>query len=215
MIEVQLTAVALVMEVLGGRSLSTALGSAKTLTCANTGGAELSGSAGLSSSDWGAIQDIAYGVFRQLRFLRAVLTQLISKPVTDDDVEALLLVSLYQLESTRAAPHAVVNDAVEACVRLRKTSAKGLVNAVLRAFLRRRDEVLAGAGKIAAVRLSYPDWWIDALKHAYPDCYCEILVAGNAHPPMTLRVNRRLIARDAYQAMLRDTGIASEAASQS
>jgi hypothetical protein len=47
---------------------------------------------------------------------------------------------MYQLQFTHAAPYAVVDHAVQATGRLRKTSAKGLVNAVLRNFLRRREE---------------------------------------------------------------------------
>ena len=71
--------------------------------------------------------------------------ELLAKPLSDRDIEALLLVALYQLELTDAAPHAVVNDAVEACARLHKTSVKGLVNAVLRGFLRQREALVENA----------------------------------------------------------------------
>ena len=67
------------------------------------------------------------------------------KPISDAEIEALLLVALYQLQWTRAAPHAVVDSAVRTCARLGKASAKGLVNAVLRRFLRERDALLERA----------------------------------------------------------------------
>ena len=164
-----------------------------------------------AGASFAAVQDLAYGVLRYLGLLRALLAGLLAKPLRDEDLEALLLVALYQLKYTRAAPYAVVDDAVRACVRLRKTSAKGLVNAVLRNFLRHPDASLALARKTEPGRWSYPQWWIDTLRSAYPGHYADILEAGNTRPPMTLRVNLRRIARDAYLAMLGTAGLEAEA----
>src|SRR5690349_15172721 len=55
----------------------------------------------------------------------------------------------------------------------------------------------------------HPRWWIDALRSGYPDDWRAILAAGNAHPPMALRVNRRRIGLDEYQAKLAQAGIAA------
>ena len=164
-----------------------------------------------AGASFAAVQDLAYGVLRYLGLLRALLAGLLAKPLRDEDLDALLLVALYQLKYTRAAPYAVVDDAVRACVRLRKTSAKGLVNAVLRNFLRHPDASLALARKTEPGRWSYPQWWIDTLRSAYPGHYADILEAGNTRPPMTLRVNLRRIARDAYLAMLGTAGLEAEA----
>jgi len=82
---------------------------------------------------------------------------------------------------------------------------------VLRSFLRQRDAWLAQARKTEPGRWSHPQWWIDALRNAYPAHYADILEAGNTRPPMTLRVNLRRIERDAYVAMLRTAGLEAEA----
>ena len=157
----------------------------------------------------GGIQDLAYGSCRWLGTLRAVLARLLRAPLTDPDVEALLLIALYQLHYTRGAPHAVVDNAVRNCIALRKASAKGLVNAVLRNFQRQADALLVAAHAQELGRYSYPQWWTDALRARWPDDFAAILDAGNLHPPMTLRVNQRRTSVDAYAQSLRDAEIAA------
>jgi 16S rRNA (cytosine967-C5)-methyltransferase len=139
----------------------------------------------------GAVQDLAYGTLRWLGRLDALLDALLRKPLEDARLRALLLVALYQLDHTRAAPHAIVDHAVRACGTLGLTSAKGLANAVLRGFLRRKPELDARVGRIATARYSHPQWWIDRVRSQYPARYAAVLEAGNARPPLTLRVNRR------------------------
>ena len=67
---------------------------------------------------------------------------------------------------------------MRACTALRKRSANGLVNAVLRNFLRRRESVLRTCRSTEKGRWSYPQWWIDELRVAYPDQYADILASG-------------------------------------
>jgi 16S rRNA C967 or C1407 C5-methylase (RsmB/RsmF family) len=80
--------------------------------------------------------------------------------------------------------------------------AKAMVNAVLRRFLRQHEALLADAIKQPLAQWNYPQWWIDAARAAYPDQWEAILAAGNVHPPLTLRVNRRKTDVDAYLAQL-------------
>src|SRR5262249_31567875 len=61
-------------------------------------------------------------------------------------------------------------------------------------------------------RWSYPQWWIDALKSAYPICFADILAAGNEPPPMMLRVNLRRTSRDSYIELLREAGLSAQSA---
>ncbi len=195
MIDTQLRAVRVVLQVLAGRSLASELPRTRDAVQDTSGG---------------ALQDICFGVFRHLGLLRGLLAALATRALTDREVEALLLVALYQLQFTRAAPYAVVDHAVSACARLRKSSAKGLVNALLRSFLRQPEAVLSQARRTEEGRWSYPQWWIDEGRRAYPTCYGAILEAGNARPPMTLRVNLRLIRCEAYLALLHGAGISAE-----
>jgi 16S rRNA (cytosine967-C5)-methyltransferase len=88
--------------------------------------------------------------------------------------------------------------------------AKAMVNAVLRRFLRQHEALLADAIKQPLAQWNYPQWWIDAARAAYPDQWEAILTAGNVHPPLTLRVNRRKTDVDAYLAQLAAAGMRAE-----
>ena len=154
------------------------------------------------AGDRALVHELAYGALRFLGQLRESVRYLADRPLTDASVEALLWVALYQLIHTRAPAHAVVDSAVRATARLQRTSAKGLVNAVLRNFLRRRQAVLAAVAAAPEGRFSYPSWWIDRVAAERPACCATVLDAGNARPPLCLRVNVRRIAPDAYVAEL-------------
>jgi 16S rRNA (cytosine967-C5)-methyltransferase len=158
----------------------------------------------------GAAQDLAYGTLRWLGRLDALLDALLRKPLEDARLRALLLVALYQLDRTRAAPHAIVDHAVRACGALGLTSAKGLTNAVLREFLRSKPELDARVGRIATARYSHPQWWIDRLRAQYPARYAAVLEAGNTRPPLTLRVNRRRADVAGYLERLGREGLEGE-----
>src|SRR5688500_18660387 len=194
MLELQLLAAQVVANVLAGRSLDAELRSLWTRE------------AGLTVQERPALQDIAYGTLRFLGEIDAVLDALLDKPLKDEALRQLLRVALYQLAHTRAAPHAVVDHAVRACAALGQGSAKGLVNAVLRNFLRKRDVLLAEARSSERGRYSHPQWWIDRLRSQYPRHYESMLVAANQHPPLTLRVNARATSVAAYLASLESAG---------
>ncbi|HEU5284744.1 MAG TPA: 16S rRNA (cytosine(967)-C(5))-methyltransferase RsmB, partial [Burkholderiales bacterium] len=198
MIEIQRNASLALLAVLHGRSLAPVLDEIRLR------------SARLQPNERAAIQDLAFGGCRWLGTLRAVLAQLLHAPLTDEEVEALLLITLYQLHWTRAAPYAVVDSAVRTCTVLSKPAAKGLVNAVLRNFLRQREALLERARATEVGRFSYPQWWIDEVRRAWPAQYAEILDAGNLHPPMSLRVNRRRTEARSYLALLAQAGIEAE-----
>jgi 16S rRNA (cytosine967-C5)-methyltransferase len=152
-------------------------------------------------------QDLSYGVLRHYGQLQAVLEQLLERRLEDESVRCLLLAALYQLEHGKASAYAVVDHAVKAVVRMKKAWAKGLVNAVLRNFLRRRETLLAAIAGDEVARYSYPQWWIEKLKKDYPAEWTTILEAGNRHPPLTLRVNRRHISSAEYLHKLEDLAI--------
>ena len=166
---------------------------------------------GLTAQQRAAIMDLSYGTLRFGAQLEAVLKQLLAKPLSDSVLHWLMLVALFQLVYTRAAPYAIVDHAVRCAASLGAPRAAGLVNAVLRNFLRRRAALLETAAQTEVGRYSYPAWWIAKLRAQYPRHCGAILDAGNLHPPFTLRVNRRRISRDDYLAMLARQGIAATA----
>lgn len=143
-------------------------------------------------------QDLSYGTLRFYGRLQALLAQLLEKPLQDTRAQCLLLVALYQLCYDKAAHHTVVDQAVKAATGLKKPWAKGLVNAVLRNFLRRQDELNLALANNEVATYSYPQWWINKLKSQYPENWRTLLEAGNQHPPMTLRINRRVIGTHDY-----------------
>ncbi|MBI2312927.1 MAG: 16S rRNA (cytosine(967)-C(5))-methyltransferase RsmB [Betaproteobacteria bacterium] len=179
MLEAQRLAADTVAAVLAGRSLNDALA------------AEFARRPRLQAGERGAAQDLCYGTLRFYGTLAAVLEALLKKPLSSDRLRALLLVALYQLEHTRAAPYAIVDHAVGAAARLGAPAAKGLVNAVLRNFLRDREGLLANARANDEGRYSHPRWWVERLRADYPLRYESILESANQRPPMTLRVNAR------------------------
>lgn len=137
-----------------------------------------------------ALQDLSYGTLRFYGQLRALLDLLLHKPLADERVRFLLLVALYQLQHGKSAQHAVVDHAVRAA-QILNPRVSGLVNAILRNFLRNQPALLAQAAQNEEGRYSYPQWWIDELRAQYGERSVAILEEGNRHPPMTLRVNRR------------------------
>jgi len=168
-----------VQQVLGGRNLGVVLE------------ASFARVRQLTPQQRGLIQDLSYGVLRHYSRYEALLQQLLSKPLTDMHIHYLLLVALFQLEDGRAGSHTVVDQAVKAAAKTGKPWAKGLVNAVLRNFLRQQEALLAKLPENDVTRYAYPQWWIDKLKHQYPADWQTMLEAGNQRPPMALRVNRR------------------------
>lgn len=153
-----------------------------------------------------AVMDLSYGVLRRLGLLDYLLTQLLDRPLTDPEIRYLLLVALHELLDGRTPAYAAVNEAVAAAPR----RARGLVNAVLRSFQRRRDVLLQAAQTDPVARWNHQLWWIERLKREYPDDWEAILEADNRHPPMTLRVNRRRTGVLDYHHRLLQLGLEAE-----
>ncbi|MFI4925114.1 MAG: transcription antitermination factor NusB, partial [Vicinamibacteria bacterium] len=179
-----------VMRVMDGATLSRAL--------------EASGAASTPARAY--VHELAYGTLRHWGTLEAIARALAHKPPADARLVAIVAVALYQLEFMRAEPHAVAaaGDAV-------RPQAKGLVNALLRRFLREHDAVLAQVMTQPVARWSHPRWWISRVRSDWPNDWEQILGAGNEHPPLTLRVNARVTTREALGARFASAGIACEA----
>ncbi|MDR3427565.1 16S rRNA (cytosine(967)-C(5))-methyltransferase RsmB [Silvimonas sp.] len=159
----------------------------------------------------GAIQDLCYGTLRHFGLLDSTLKQLLNKPLHESALKALLLVCLYQLQFTRAAPYSVVDHAVKVASHTGTGMGKGLVNAILRNFLRQRDDLLNQARTTPYGKWSHQQWWIDAMREAWPQQWENILTANNTHPPLTLRVNQRRGSVAQSMAALQEAGLEARA----
>ena len=193
------------------------LAAAKALTAVLNGKASLNSSLPLQLDkvevrDRGLTQDLAFGTARWQPRLSALANKLLQKPfkAADADVEALLLVGLYQLLYTRSPAHAAIGETVGCADKLKKPWAKALLNAVLRNAQRESEALLAELERDPVVRTAHPRWLQKSLKAFWPEQWEAICAANNAHPPMILRVNRRHHSRDAYLQLLVEAGIEAQ-----
>lgn len=181
-------------QVLSGRNLTLALPAALAIFPS------------ITPQQRGAAADLSYGTLRFYGEVNAYLSRLLEKPLPDDRIYTLLLVAIYQLMHDKADAFTVVNQAVHAVSQLKRPApkawAKGLVNAILRNFLRQKDQLAKALATDEVAIYSYPQWWINKLKAQYPSHWQDMLSAGNQHPPMTLRVNIQKISVADYLQLL-------------
>lgn len=191
-----------VAEVGGGTALPQALAKIFTKT-------------GATPQARGAIQDISYYSMRHIGRADALLNAMTTKQTEPAVLHGLLCCALALIsdpdESTsdpRYNEFTVVDQAVTAAAGDSEMAhAKGMVNAVLRRFLRERDALMKSTAGTQKARWNYPDWWIDRMRSAYPQGWQAILQAGNTAPPLTLRVNRRQTTVEQYLALLTEKNI--------
>ncbi|CAG0910358.1 unnamed protein product, partial [Cyprideis torosa] len=151
-------------------------------------------------------QQLSYGTLRWYGWLKSELDPLIYKPLPRSmrQVEALLLVGLYQIEFARLPEHAAVSSTVEAVDALGAGPQRALMNGVLRNYLRRREPVV----EAQRVRFSWPSWIVGEYRKSFGREGADAaLAAGNGEPPMTLRVSLSRVSRDAYRGELAEAGI--------
>jgi 16S rRNA (cytosine967-C5)-methyltransferase len=194
-LEIQLCAAAVLGDTLAGRNLTTAFDEG------------FRRHPSLSPGERAVVKEICYDGLRALGLLEAQLGRLLLTPVRHAGLRALLLVGLAQLQFTRAKPYAVVDHAVRAAERLGQPAARGLVNAVLRNFLRRQRDLAAESWSTPEVRYGFPGWWVQKVRGQHPDDWLAMLQSQNRHPPLTLRVNARRTTVARYLARLAEAGI--------
>jgi 16S rRNA (cytosine967-C5)-methyltransferase len=166
-----------------------------------------------TARDASLLRALVYAVLRWHHRLEWQLERLLTRPLARSDVElaALLRIGLVQLQQLRIPEHAAVSATVDACKLLGFTHAQGLVNAVLRRFLRERATLLAQGALVEEAHYSHPQWLIDALRADWGGATERILAANNELPPMWLRVNRRVTDTARYLQTLREQGIEARA----
>ena len=108
----------------------------------------------------------------------------------------------------RLAVFTVVSETVTAAKANPQTrAASGFINAVLRRYLREKDELEKKIASRDEVRFNAPAWWIGRIRTIYPKDADRILELGTRHPPMTLRVNVRLMTVEDYLDRLKAAGL--------
>jgi 16S rRNA (cytosine(967)-C(5))-methyltransferase len=169
----------------------------------------------IADKDRALVQEMCFGVMRVLPELNFYIHTLMSKVLTGKNrvLHYLLLVGIYQILYTRIPEHAAVGETVDAVNTLQKAPLKGLVNGVLREFLRQQaslQQKFMQDDKQQNSRTLHPSWLLTRIKQAYPQQWQTIIDANNQKPPMWLRVNQNQYSIQEYQQLLAKQHIESE-----
>ena len=194
MLQTQITAARVLASVLAGKNLNETLDRA------------FDTAPDLTSQQRAAIREACYDALRHYGFIRAQLRELMKNPATPPELEALLIVALAQLQFGRAKEYAIVDHAVRATEKLGAAKAKSLVNAVLRSWQRKKDDLRMRVLAQPEARYNLPPWWLDNIKKQYPEDWQKIAESAQRHPPLTLRVNTRHVQVAAQKARLEAAG---------
>ena len=160
-----------------------------------------------------SVRSLSYGAVRGYYRHEAILTLLLSQPVKSLDflVRALLSVALYELEDERTPQYAVVDAAVQTAKATDALRAAGLINAVLRRYLRERSSVDAKIASNPTTRHAAPIWLADRLRADWPVRWTQLLAASDTQAPMWLRVNSQHLSAEQYLEQLKTAGISARA----
>ena len=135
------------------------------------------------------LQEMVYGVLRNLPILQFWLRQLLDKPLKNrfKIVEQLIMLGFYQLAFSRVSQHAAVSETVAACQPLNTLAMKGLVNAILRTFIREEISLQEAPNKQIASGL--PKWLYKKLEAEYQNDFIGLVANMQVKAPIWLRVN--------------------------
>lgn len=184
-------------------------------TFSGNGYSNLQLNGGLESSDMDTrdkklCSALYYGVIERKLTLDHIISGLSSRPPEklDGAVLNILRCGIYQLLYMETIPDsAAVNESVGLAKKFSKTSASGLINAVLRNFLRRGKEIPfpKDPAEAASVKYSAPVELVKALTADYGAELAEDLLSDAlTSPPVTIRRNPILCTEDEFLAALGD-----------
>ncbi|WP_204139803.1 16S rRNA (cytosine(967)-C(5))-methyltransferase [Halomicronema sp. CCY15110] len=163
----------------------------------------------LSAVDRAFATELVYGTVRRQRTLDALIDQLGKKPAHQQlpELRVILHLGFYQLRFLTQVPEsAAVNTSVELTKALGKGKLSGVVNGILRQYIRRRekgdDPLTLPSDRVTALGIqhSFPDWlvelWLGQLGEPDTIALCEWF---NQPPAIDLRVNALQQSREALQ----------------
>ena len=158
------------------------------------------------------IRELCYGSLRYYHQLSAFLQLLLRKPLNKLDIElqALLLIGIYQLHYLNVPDYAAINETVQTCHWLKKKWAKRLVNGILRNFQRQRETLVQRIMDDDVANYSHPSWLLQAFKHDWPKQWHTICQANNRQADLNLRVNLQKCSRADYLQILQAQAIQAQ-----
>ena len=120
-------------------------------------------------------------------------------------VEHLILLGFYQLAFSRVSQHAAVAETVAACNKLNNSAFKGLVNGILRNFI--REEVAQQQPEDKQIRSGLPKWLFKQLSQHYPGQLDKLVENMQQRAPIWLRIAQQKISRNDYLNKLQEQGV--------
>jgi 16S rRNA (cytosine967-C5)-methyltransferase len=156
-----------------------------------------------------AVRAVTLGSLRWYPRLEPIIGQLLAGKALAPVLRSLLVAALHQLDFSNNAPEATVSSAVDAARLLQQGRAAGMVNALLRRYLREREALLGIVLQNSSAASAHPAWLLGALRESWPQHWQQIVAANNEHPPMSLRVDLSRVTREAYAERLREHGLAA------
>jgi len=131
-------------------------------------------------------------------------------------IAEILRLALYELQFTAAAEHAIVSEWVNLAKRYGHRGTAGLVNAVLRSFLRdrpaapKRDD-FEDEDDYLGTLYSYPTWIVRQWRAVFGGAQLvELLKACNEPAQPAVTVNRTKSSRDQLQSWFAQRGVKSQ-----
>ena len=163
----------------------------------------------LSSADVSFLKELINGILRNLTCLEFICDKLTARPFSQKNLRAkyIIITGLYQIKFMNTPPHAAVNETVKIMGELGLANLKGLANAVLRNYIRRKDEFEDLINKSYETKYSFPQWLISDLKKNYGKTLPVILEESNQHPPLSVRVNTAKYSIEKYMEILSHNGM--------
>lgn len=173
----------------------------------------------LSNADRRLLTELVYGCVRRARTLDVLIDQLARKPAQHQppNVRSLLHLGLYQLRYlSQIPPSAAVNTTVELAKANGLTGLSGLINGILRQYLRRSaegDPLTLPTDPVArlGVQHSFPDWMVQVWLQQFDQEQTEALCQWLNHPPhIDLRVNLLRATPEQVAAALHQVGVETQ-----
>jgi len=149
----------------------------------------------LSSQDRGLCQELVFGVVRWQRTLDWLIDRKTNGRAQNLTLLILLRLGLYQLFWLDRIPdHAAVHETVELAKQFGFGPKAGFLNAVLRGYIRERDQTSAELENLKvmlpAVGWSHPDWLVERWQGRWGAAKTgQLLQWNNTVPPTFARLN--------------------------
>lgn len=157
-------------------------------------------------------KEICFGVCRNFYFLNYLASQFVKKKPKDIKLWIVVLIGIYQLRFLNIPAYAIVKETVGI---LQSPWEKNFVNAVLRSYLRTQEnkpteniseEINTHLTDLEAT-YNHPIWFIKKVQNSWPKNWHDILIENNQHPPLTIRVNNKVISSNDYLKLLEKADI--------